>query len=339
MKVSKSQLLNELELVSAGLSNREIVEQSDCFIFTDGKLYTFNEEVSCSCDTILSDLTAAVKAEPLLAVLRKMSEEEVEIQITDSEFKIRGKKREAGIRLEQDIVLPIHTVEVAEEWKPLSDEFAEAVTLVSQCTSNDDTQFRLTCIHITPDGLETTDNYQLSRYIVKTEIDAPTLVRKDSLKNIVDLGMIEIAETKDWLHFKNPNGLILSCRRYSMDDNAFPDFDSIIQFDGQKTKLPTGISEAVEKAEIFSSQNIDDDKILVELKAGKLRIKGEGNSGWFTEIHTVDYTGDDLRFRIAPKMLIDISSKYDECKLNSKLMKVDGGDFTYVTLLSVADNE
>jgi len=339
MKISKSELLSELEMTSAGLSKRELIEQSDCFVFIEGRLYTFNEEVSCSYDSILGNLTAAVKAEPLLSVLRKMTEEDIQIKITDSEFIIRGKRREAGIRLEKDIVLPVRTVETPENWRKLSDEFDQAVQLVSQCTSSDETQFRLTCIHITPNELESTDNYQLSKYIIQTDIESPALVRKDTLKSIVDLGMTEIAETKDWLHFRNPTGLIISCRRYSTDDNEFPDFDDIIKFQGQKTKLPAGISEAVEKAEIFSSENLESDMILVHLKSGKLRIKGEGNNGWFKEIHDVNYTGDDLRFRISPKMLIEISNQHDECELNEKLIKVQNDNFTYVTSLSIADDE
>ena len=339
MKIDRTELLSQLEMVSAGLSKREMIEQSDCFVFVEGRLYTFNEQVSCSCDSVLGNLTAAVKADPLLSVLGKMTEDNIEIKITDNEFIIRGKRREAGIRLEKDIFLPIRTVQEPEEWNDLSDEFDRAVQLVSQCTSSDETKFGITCVHITPEGLEATDNYQLSKYMLKTDISEPALIRKDTLKSIVDLGMDKISETSDWLHFKNPMGLVISCRRYSTEDNAFPNFDNVISFEGQKTKLPTGISEAVEKAEIFSSENLDSDMIMVQLKPGQLKIKGEGNVGWFTEFHDVDYSGEDLRFRIAPKMLIEISNQHDECELNDKLIKVENDNFTYVTLLSIVDDE
>jgi DNA polymerase III sliding clamp (beta) subunit (PCNA family) len=339
MKVNKNDLLSQLEMASSGLSKREMIKQSDCFVFIDGRLHTYNEEVSCSCDSVLENFTAAVKAEPLLSVLRKMTEENIEIKFTDSEFIIRGKRREAGIRLEKEIELPLETVEKPEDWKSLSSEFDQAVQLVSQCTSTDETQFRLTCVHITPNELEASDRFQASRYKLNTEIESKALIRKDTLKSIVDLGMNEISETDDWLHFRNPAGLVISCRRYSTEENEFPDLESIYDFEGQKTKLPAGITEAVEKAEIFSSDNLDSDMIMVQLKPGKLQIKGEGNLGWFTEFHDVNYTGSDLRFRIAPKMLIEISNQHDECELNESLIKVENDNFVYVTLLSIAEDE
>jgi DNA polymerase III sliding clamp (beta) subunit (PCNA family) len=335
MKIKKLNLLNELELVSSGLSNREIIEQSDSFVFVDGTLFTFNEEVSCRIDSCLEDLTAAVKAKPLLEVLRKMTEDEIEINFDDSEFRVRGKRREAGIRLEKDIVLPIRTVEQTEDWNSLPDDFDQAVQLVSQCTSKDESQFRLTCIHITPDELQATDNYQLSQYKTSVPISGSTLVRRDSLKAIVDLGMDQIAETENWLHFKNQNGLVVSCRRYEVE--KFPDFSNIIEFTGEKTKLPTGISDAVEKAQIFSSENLDTDLILVELKSGKLRIRGEGSNGWFTEVRKVTYSGNDLSFRIAPKLLIQLCNQHDECELNENLIKVQFDNFTYVTSLNIVE--
>ena len=136
MKIKKLNLLNELELVSSGLSNREILEQSDSFVFVEGTLFTFNEEVSCRIDSCLEDLTAAVKAKPLLEVLRKMSEDEIEINFNDSEFRVRGKRREAGIRLEKNITLPIRTVEEAEEWNPLPDDFDQAVDHINKYGSH-----------------------------------------------------------------------------------------------------------------------------------------------------------------------------------------------------------
>lgn len=335
MKIKKLNLLNELELVSSGLSNREILEQSDSFVFVEGTLFTFNEEVSCRIDSCLEDLTAAVKAKPLLEVLRKMSEDEIEINFDDSEFRVRGKRREAGIRLEKDITLPIRTVEEAEEWNPLPDDFDQAVELVAQCASNDQSQFHCTCIQITPNELQATDNFQLAQYKINVPVSKTTLVRRDSLKAIVDLGMDQISETENWLHFKNQNGLVVSCRKYEI--GTFPDFSSVIEFDGEKTKLPTGISDAVEKAQIFSSENLDTDLILVELKSGKFRIRGEGSNGWFTEVRKVAYSGNDLSFRIAPKLLIQLCNQHDECELNKERIKVQFDNFTYVTSLNIVE--
>jgi hypothetical protein len=70
------------------------------------------------------------------------------------------------------------------------------------------------CINLTPRFVEAWDNFQIARYKIKTGLTEPVLVRQSSIKHVVSLGMTETAETQGWLHFKNPNGLVLSCRRY-----------------------------------------------------------------------------------------------------------------------------
>ena len=48
MLIDRAKLLAALELVSPGLSPREILEQSSCVVFRGGRIATFNDEVACS---------------------------------------------------------------------------------------------------------------------------------------------------------------------------------------------------------------------------------------------------------------------------------------------------
>jgi hypothetical protein len=67
-QVNREVLLQQLESVQAGLSSREIIEQSSCFVFKDGNVVTFNDEVSCSRPCELGSFTGAVQAAPLLSI-------------------------------------------------------------------------------------------------------------------------------------------------------------------------------------------------------------------------------------------------------------------------------
>ena len=80
MKINREELLNQLESVQPGLSIREIIEQSSCFVFQDGKVITYNDEIFCSQKTPLK-IKGAVLAAPLIALLRKMVETEVDIEL------------------------------------------------------------------------------------------------------------------------------------------------------------------------------------------------------------------------------------------------------------------
>jgi len=338
-QVSRELLLQQLESVSAGLSSREVIEQSSCFIFRDKEVMTYNDEIATRQPCCL-DIEGAVQAEPLLAILRKLNEDQISITAADGELLIEGKRRKAGIRMEQEILLPVDRVEQPEQWKELPDDFNEAVQIVIQCAGNDESQFRLTCVHLTPEHLETTSNTQMSRYYIKTDLADATLVRRDSIKHVVEFGMVDFSETENWLHFSNPTGLVLSCRRYVEEANNFPDLGPLIEFDGVPTELPTGLTDAVEKAEVFSSENAASNQVTVQLKAtGKLRIRGEGNFGWFTEVKALKYNGEDLSFRIAPKLLVDLVSRHNECEISTDRLKVNGGEFVYVTALDIVGAE
>ncbi len=335
-KINRETLLNELESVRSGLSSQEILEQSNCFIFQNGFVKTYNDEIACKQKSIL-EFTGAVQAEPLLQILRKMTEDEIKITVDNSEFLIEGKRRKAAIRMDNEILLPVDRIEDVDEWKSLDEEFSEAVHLVTQVTGKDESQFMLTCVHLTDSFLEASDNYQVSRYNIKTDIQQPTLIRKESIKHVAELGVTEFSETESWIHFRNPTGLVLSCRRYTEVAEDYPDFSSMIEFDGTPTSLPTTLSEAIEKAEVFSTA-ADDNFVTIEMKStGKLKIRGEGSFGWFTEIKKVNYSGDDISFRITPKLLFDIARKHNECEISSDRLKVESDNFIYVTMLNIGE--
>lgn len=340
MRVSREDLLNNLESVLPGLSKREIVEQSSCFVFTDGRVMTYNDEIACSHKNNL-DIEGAVQAEPLLAILRKLAEDEIDFTESEGELRFKGQKRQGGVRMEQEVLLPIETVEQPEKWRPLPSEFSEGVALVERCAGKDESNFSVTCVHIYPKWVEAYDNLQVARYKMKTGVKEPTLVRRNSIKHIHALDMTEFSESPSWLHFKNPAGLVLSCRRYMRDEldaAGMLNVSDILKFTGEKTILPKGLADAAEKAEIFSSDNSDENLVTVDLKRGKLRITGRGVSGWYQETKSVKYDGRSLTFRIDPKLLGEITNRHNECEITKERLKVDSKKFVYVTCLG-ADEE
>lgn len=338
MKVVRTELLHQLESVQAGLSPREIIEQSSCFVFKDGKVLTYNDELAGQHSCSLA-IQGAVHAESLLNVLRKMPEDELEVELTNGEIVLIGKRRRAGISMQEEILLSVENVEKPGKWVKLHPAFSEAVDTVQSCASGkNEEKFTTTCIHVHPKWIEAFDNYQLARYTLDTGISKATLVRRDTLKHIVNLGMTKFSETENWIHFKNADGLILSCK-HSRDE--FQDLTPFIEADkGKKIALPKGIGEVVERCEIFSVSNPDDDKqIEVTIKPEWLRIKGTGGHGWFQEKKKIAYNGPSMSFKIAPKLLVDLATKVGECRVSTNLMRVDAGSYVYVTsLASVVDD-
>ena len=334
MRINREQLLSSLEAVGSGLAKKEIVEQSACYVFRGGRVTTFDDEVSCSGPCKL-DVEGAVEAEPLTALLRKLPDEDLDVLAGDGELLVKGRKRKSGVRMSAEILLPIEGVEDPEGWSGLPGDFAEAVGVVCPSASRDETQFRLTCVHLGPEFIEACDNFQITRWPMRLELEGPVMVKHGSLWAVRGLDMTEMCTTGSWLHFRNPAGVVLSCRRYEED---YPDLGHLLEVDGEKATLPGGIEEVVERAEIFSGENVDDRQVEVDLKPGMLRLRGRGPNGWYEEVKKIGYDGPKMSFRIRPDLLVEISRRAKECVVSKERILIDGGKFTYVSCTGVEDD-
>lgn len=328
--VNREKLIQTLEFVQPGLSPKEIIEQSSCFVFKDGTVATFNDEVACCADTELK-ITGAVQAAPLLALLHKLPDADIEVEPTKEHLTVYGKRKSAGICMEAEVTLPVDQVEKPEKWKELPENFIEAVKMAQQCVGKDESKFTMTCVHIHPKWIEACDDCQLIRYKIKTGVESSVLVKGHSIQQITDLGMQEFSETETWIHFRNANGLVMSCRRHLDEYEITPP-----KFEGHPLTLPKGLIEAAETADIFSSEHGEENLVSILLKSGKLRIHGQGVTGWYKEFKTIKYTGDTLEFMIAPSLLGDIVKRMNECEVSEDYLRVNGSKWVYITALSKA---
>ena len=331
LKTNREELLSQLDIISPGLSPKDIIEQSSCFVFNDGKLFTFNDEIACQIETNVK-MKGAVSANSLIESLRKLKDEYVTLSLGEGVLIVKAKNKEIGIRMEAEILLPVEEVEAPEDWTDLPDDFADAVELISECVSKNEDHFKLTCVHLASKYLEACDNFQIGRYRIDIGLESSILIRAASLKNTVTLGVTQYSLTDSWLHFKNPKGLVMSCRRQE-DTEGYPDFGSFATHQGEDASFPKALGEAAELAEIFSSQNTDHNEVVVSLRPGKLMIMGEGSSGWSKEVKKIEYDGDPLSFKIAPKLLQRISDTFTKCKITDSTLSVSGGKYTYATAL------
>lgn len=332
IRVNRVELLQRLEAVQPGLSPRQILEQSDCFVFKDGRVVTFNDEVSCSTKSPFpKDFTGAVAAAPLLAILGKLPEETIKVEVKDGKLKVTGKNRVAAVNMDAEILLPVGTVDPPTEWHNLHEDFEDAVKIVQECAGKDESEFWATCIHVHPKYLEACDNYQAVRFKLKMGISNPTLVKRDSLKYLPDLGMTEYSEAEKWIHFRNPAGLVVSCRHYVED---YKDLSPMLTVEGTATQLPKNIGEACDKAEVFTAEE-EENMVRITLTKGMMRVNGEGAKGWYKERKKVAYDGEQMEFLISPTLLTQLAQRHNEVVVAPDRIMVNGGKFIYSTSLNL----
>lgn len=337
MRVSRENLVRSLERSAPGLSSgQETVEQSSCYVFSKGKIQTFNEEIYCATQCDLNGFVGAVRSGPLLTMLRALPDKEVDIESGDGEITISGKSRRTAIKYEKTVSLPVNLVEKPGTWMDLPEEFNEAADIVYKCAGEDQSSFERTCVHFHPKRIEATDNFQLIRHAMKFGHTEPFLLRKDSVKAILPLGMTKYSETESWVHFTNPTNLLVSCRKWQGD---FPDLSPILAIEGTAVVLPKGLSEAAERAMIFSSEDKDSDWVSIDLTADRIKVRGEGISGWYTETKKAKYSGPPIKFLISSKLLSELIKNYTECTVTDRLLKVSTGKLKYAAVLMVKKEE
>lgn len=334
MRLPREKFICALESVKPGISPEGIVEQSSCFVFNEGKVYTFNDEVCCHGPSLLDKaFSGAIPGEKLLAFLHKLKEEEIQVEASSSEFAVISRGKRAWFTLEKEINMPLDMVEKAKEWKPLKAGFLDAVNLVQQCAGKNQPQFFLNCVHLSPNWLEACDQFQLCRWQIATGVKESTLVRQTSLNSIVSLGVTECGETESWIHFRNTNGVTISCRRYLQ---KYPDLTKVLNTNGVPITLPKYLAEAAERANIFSEENIKN-YVIVELIPGKVKVESYGISGRFREIRKSKYQGEEIKFLISPQLLIEITKNYSKCTVSKNCLKAEGDSCIYLAYLFQPD--
>ena len=335
MKINREKLISALSAVLAGTSPKEIVEQSNCFVFSGGEVLTFNDEVACRAPSPLPELAGAVPARKFLDVLSRLPDDEVDVAQADGEVAIRTKGHRSGVRLEAEVSLPVEAVGKPGEWKKLAADFGDAVKMTAACAGKDEAAFALTCLHLTPKYVEACDNYQVARYPLKLPVGEGILVRASGVAQAAAMGMTGMAESGQWLHLKNDEGLVLSCRRYLED---YPAMDEFLSDEGAvPATLPGGVEESVALAKIFSGDDPLSENITVALSAGRMELSGKSATGWYKGRRNVKYEGAEIKFCIAPDLLVEICKRSRECRVREGRLIVDVGKFRYVTCTFVPE--
>lgn len=335
MKVDRLKFLNELESVTPGLSTREIIEQSSCFVFDGSKVMTFNGEIACFQDCSVK-IKGAVQSARLLALLRKLQEDTIDVSVEKDELLIKGKgRRRGGFPLEKEVVLAVSSVKTPKHWHDLPHDFLEAVKLIQECLDKDESDFRFACMYLHPEHVDGCGKFEIARYKVAMPLKKPLLVRKEAIKYVSSLGMTSFGVAKGWIHFTNPNGLALACCTYLEE---YPDITPLLKVKGTEMRLPKGLEQASDRAAVLS-QDADENHVGVKIMQSRVEVTGRSVHGWWKESKKTDYAGKEFDFTISPQLLSYILKNYNDCILSDEKLKVKSGKFQYATTLGTTNKE
>ena len=351
--LKKSALLEAIETVKPGVAKKEILEQSNCFVFRDNFVYSFNDEVGMShpIKDLKLKLSGAVNAESLMDLLASIEADSVSLETTKTELLLSSGKMKAGLPLIRDIALPLDSIGDADSWHPIPKNFIKGVSFSLFSCSKDVNYGQLTCVYVnTRRGvIETTDQNRACSVSfgksLKGYIDS-FLLPSDAAKKLVDYDLTEIgrSDSKDgsgWIHFRNDSGTIFSARIY---EGSLPDSSS--WFDVKKVGsfyLPENLGGLVERANVFSKRDAENDSghVMVRVENGKLRVVSKGTRGWSKESIPVKHDKNLGAFNFSVSVdfirdVLDIGMN-EKCIVSDNCLLFEGKNWKHVMSLATED--
>lgn len=328
MSVDRKKILESLQAVRPGLANQEVIEQSNCFIFVDGMVYTYNDEIAVS-NPVDLDINGAVSAKELFELLSKIKDDKVDIEIDKGELIIAGAGT-AGIRLQEDVTLPFLELPEDLDWGEVPVDFSEALQVCIFSAAPESVSAILNSIHVSKGYAESCDNFRITRYYLDSDLEL--LIPASSARIISGYTFSFCSKYDGWIHFESEEGLRFSCRTYEED---YPHLDEYLDVDGDEVELPKGLSGMLDCSGIFS-QTDDSNLVEIDIQKGKCIVRSENEKGWYESPPAkIEATEVDFVFSMNPSILKDILKLTSSATLGDNAIKFITENFEHAVTLSV----
>lgn len=349
MKVNRKELVNALDFAMLGVSARgETLEQSDSFVFEEGRLVTFNDEIKTSAKSPLGDITVSVIAADFLKLLAKMPDEELDIKVLNtkvgntsrgSEVHIIGKRRKAGVSCFEDIALPHDAVPKADKWKKVTDGVMGMIQHAANVCGRDITQELTLMVHVTPDIVEACDNYRLLRADIKTGFPNECLLPAASIGALNELDIRKVSLGEGWAHFKTASNQIISIR--CSHEEYHKNIDHMLNMgECSNVSFPANLADILSRAAVMMDAEFTP-SVTVKLTTGKLLLESRKTNGWYQEEKRIKYDGREIEFTVHPKFLKEMLERTRKAEISEDggRMKITADNIQFLVALEVpADN-
>lgn len=330
--MKRSDLLGALEIVKPGLATKSIIEQSTSFAFIDGYVVTYNDEISIRHPVKDLSISGAIEAEQLYKLLDKLTQDDIEVQSEGSEVLLKSGRAKAGFILQSEIKLPLTEINKHTEWRLLPEGFCKALDFTMTTCSRDSSRPIYTCVFANSNGiLISTDNFRVSLYRLEALPVKSFLLPATSAQIVAGHDLVKISEGKGWIHFLTKQGTEFNCRVYA---GNYPDLSKLLEVDGVKIELPTTIQDVLDRASVFCTEELAlDQKVIVTISERRLKLRAEGNTGWFEEETNMGYRGNPLSFIINPHLLKTILGQTRHCIAGESSLKFVGDKWQHIVSL------
>lgn len=320
MEVNREDLMDVLNLVRPGLSQKEIIEQSNHFIFNKTEILAYNDELLISYPFDI-ELQCTVDASLFLKLLSKMATETISIELKKGLLECWNNKTSAHIPIVEESEIFEYIKNVTKEtekadWHRLSADFIEGLRLCAFSADTDRQRGTLTCVRIEGKNVMSGSKQRVSWYEMDKEVPEDfyieaTLIQELSRCEDITSYML----SKAWAHFKSEGGTTFSARRVIPLDllsfkEAFEGFDV-----GVRIRIPADLRDSIETVNLVNEGEQSVDKLVtLMIDENKITCKAETTKGAILE--EVDFDKNkkpqiekNFSLQIRPDFLVDVLEK------------------------------
>jgi DNA polymerase III sliding clamp (beta) subunit (PCNA family) len=336
-----------LEQLKPGLANKEIVDQTTSFAFINGKVVTYNDEISISCELPeMADFRGAIRSESIYDFVANIPEESITITPEGTHLNMKAGKTKVSIPYNAEVKLPLDELGEVAKWRAVPEELINALMFVAPAASANRNFIVVSSVHMTPEGVvEASDGFRVAQVTLpKLPISRDMVVPIRSILNLSHYSLEGIAETKGWVHFTcnskkleefgGDTNVVFSSRLIS---EKYPDISSKGLFDtegGSKFLFPENTLSALSKASIFAPKDdLGHTLITFEFKKAGLMISAESPKGSSQEILPVKGGSLGDGFVIHSESLMRILNLTRRCVLCKNKLIMEKDNWKYSLML------
>jgi len=357
MRVNRKDLRDKLSLLKPGLGKKELDPQETHFIFFDGIIATFNQQILITIPFESELENFSVKAEEFFRLVDGISDETLDIVLREHRLRIKSRSTTATIStfkpkkdpldtgLNDNIETKIKAVlEMQKGWRAIPEELIPGMVLCSFSASPDLSSAVRACVCARGDRILSTDNARVSRFILPegTIDEADFNIQARYITELAKFPVVEYCMTKRWVHFRTEDSVTFSC---CVIEGSMP---AKIEryFEGMKDleyhTLPDEFSEILNSVVVLASEVNDQQKgrkTTIRIGDNKINIKAENELGNVEKSLPYEYDGEPIKFLINNNFLTQILQHTTTVAWEFPNLYFSSGNFSHLMVMLDEDDK
>ena len=348
MLIERNKFLELLSTILPGIARKDFVDQFTHFIFDKKRAVTYNEQV-CVCMPFRTEFACSVAADEFLKLIKSLRAEELELGMIQNGEKhamtITADKVEAELAVAGNIeeveknVKRLKLTTLATLWKPVPDDFAQALQWCLFSASKDATLGKLTCLHIKKKVVTSSDDLRISQFTMSGSMDADIMIPASTVEELCKFEIQDFCVVDPWAYFKTANGAIF-CAHLKSDDTPYPNPKAEFEFEGVEVELPGELKSALESAEIMAAGDFPTDKrVRLTIDKGILTVYAENDAlGWIkTKVKMGIKNAPTVSIVVNPIFLQEILGKTSSVKIGEDRALFQTDNFMHLVSLHAGE--